>query len=153
MEGVDGIFEYIRTGGSVGLLILATKFYVDLRNLKANARANDRAADLKVEEHRDGLTIDLLAAARTEARELREELHRLRPADNYLQHYETALEYIEALLSADDATRPAVERTARAFLNRMRRMQAARGTITNEAQRLESGIRVAEREVREGGSE
>jgi septation ring formation regulator EzrA len=146
--GVDQVFEYIRTAGSVGLLALATKFYVDLRRLKASSAAEGRAADLKLEAHRDGLTFDLLAAARAEVQALHSEVQRLRPADNHLQLFETALEHIEALLSADSAARNGVERSARAFLKRMRRMQEARGTISNEVQRVESGIHVAERQER-----
>lgn len=143
--------------GNLGLLWLAARFFIENRRLKisassasATAHAEERAADLKVEQHRDELTFQLLEAARNEVQQLRREVERLRPADNHLQLFETALEHIEALLAADDASRPAAERSARAFLKRMRRMQEARGTITNEIQRLESGIHVAERSVESG---
>lgn len=157
---VAEVFEYIRTGSLMGLLWLAAKLYVDNRRLKLDAgaarakeRAEDRAADLKLEEHRDGLTFQLLEAARAELTVLRTEIQRLRPTENHLQLFETALEHIEALLNADAESRIGIERSARAFLKRMRRMQEARGTITNEVQRVESGIHVAERHERRGGGD
>jgi hypothetical protein len=152
VEGLDQIFEYVRTGGTLGLLALATKLYVDLRTLKMSNKAAERDADFKLEEHRDGLTFQLLEAARTELNVLRDEIKRLRPADNHLQLFETALEHIEALLSAEPDSREGIERSARAFLNRVRRLQTARGTLTNEFQRLESGVHVAERTAKDEGS-
>jgi hypothetical protein len=46
--------------------------------------------------------------------------------------------------------RAQAERNARAFLNRMKRLNAARGTITNEAQRMSSEIALLDREEKLG---
>jgi hypothetical protein len=150
IENLGQIFDYVQTAGLAGSLALCAKLYVDRRRLQIDAQS----ADLKIEEHRDGLTFDLLSAARTEVAALRQEVERLRPLDKHLQDFETALEHIEALMSPmNSADRRAAERSARAFLNRIRRLQEARGAITNEAQRLDSGIHVADRCERKEGEQ
>lgn len=153
--GISEVFEYIRTGSSVGFLLIALKFYVDRRRLQleastaaATAHTEERRVDLEIEKQRDGLTFSLLDAARSELAALREQVEKLRPATTHLQHFEAALEHINALLSAKDpAERAAAERSARAFLKRMQRLAEARGTITNEIQRLDSSVTLAERRV------
>lgn len=107
----------------------------------------DRNADAKLEEHRDALTFQLLEAARIELTTLRTELQRLRPMESHILHFEQALNYIEALIFGD-GDRKAVERNARAFLKRMRRLQEATGTLANEAQRIDSAVELTEREAR-----
>jgi hypothetical protein len=42
------IFEWIRTFGSLGLLALATKFYLDLRRVRANETERDQNYQLEV---------------------------------------------------------------------------------------------------------
>jgi hypothetical protein len=148
IENLGQIFDYVQTAGLAGSLALCAKLYVDRRRLQIDSQS----ADLKIEEHRDGLTFDLLNAARAEVAALRTEVERLRPLDKHLQDFETALEHIEALMSPmNPSERRATERSARAFLTRIRRLQEARGAITNEVQRLDSGLHVAEREERKGG--
>lgn len=146
---IEDVFNYLSTGGILGLLALAIGLYVDRRRLQVAAKANDRKADLDLEVHRDGLTFQLLETARAELAILRVEVERLRPNEEHLHHFEMALQHIEALLLAEsEAERMAAERGAKAFLNRMRRMQEARGTILNEAQRQESEVALSERRKR-----
>lgn len=104
-----------------------------------------READLKLEEHRDGLTFQLLEAARVELTSLRNEVSRLRPMEAHLIQFEEALHHIELMLFPGDTSRADVERHARAFLNRVRRVQTATGTMLNEAQRLDSTVEMVSR--------
>lgn len=112
--------------------------------------AADREADLKLEQHRDGLTFQLLEAARTEVAALQTQVSQLRPLEGHLIHFSEALMHIERMLIVphDSENRSQIEREARAFLNRMRRSQEVDGHIRNEAQRLESAVKVAERDSR-----
>jgi hypothetical protein len=112
----------------------------------------------RLEVHRDELTFELIksarqemSAARVEVDDLREEVKKLRAMENHFYHFQQSLEHLEALLMADTPeTRTLAERNARAFLNRMKRLNAARGTITNEAQRVSSEIALLDREDRLG---
>jgi hypothetical protein len=80
-----------------------------------------READVKLEEHRDSLTFDLLTAAREEMASLRAEAASLRPLMVHAAHLEEALDHLYAILHADgDLERKAAERRAKAFLKRMR---------------------------------
>lgn len=100
--------------------------------------------------HRDELTLQIIrmgreeiSAARLEADELREDLKKLRPMEVHFYHFQQSLDHLEALLTAATAEeRDASERNARAFLNRMRRLQEAKGTVVNEVQRAVSKERV-----------
>jgi hypothetical protein len=101
----------------------------------------DRSTDVKLEEHRDSLTFQLLEAARVEVAELRVEVQRLRPLEHHLLHFDEALRHLEELLMADgEAELGIAKRNARAFLNRVKRMREATGTLRNELQRLQSRI-------------
>lgn len=101
----------------------------------------DRDADIKIEEHRDKLTFDLLDAARLEAAAARQDAAELRPMLARLAHFEEALDHIHDLLHAEmPDEKKAAERRARAFLNRMRRIGDARGAILNEVQRAQSVV-------------
>jgi nucleoside-diphosphate-sugar epimerase len=103
--------------------------------------STDRTTDAKLEEHRDSLTFQLLEAARVEVAELRVEVHRLRPMEHHLIHFDEALRHLEELLVANTGEPLAVaKRNAQAFLNRVRRMREATGTLRNELQRLQSQI-------------
>lgn len=106
-------------------------------------------ADAELEKHRDSLTFELLGAARTEVTALREQVAALRPMEGHMFHLEQALAYLEALLNAGPNERVEIERSARAFLNRMRRGAQAVGTLANEAQRVLSETQIAERLARE----
>lgn len=90
-----------------------------------NGRREDRRAqrdtDVKLEEHRDSLTFDLLTAAREEMASLRAEAADLRPLMVHAAHLEEALDHLHALLHAEgELERKAAERRAKAFLKRMR---------------------------------
>lgn len=100
------------------------------------------AAEVDLEQHRDGLTFQLLAASRSEIAALTAQVDRLRPMEASLYDLQQAMEHIEALLNTPAADRASVERNARAFLNRMRRNAEARGTISNEVQRQTSSARL-----------
>lgn len=123
---------------------------------KAKKEAIQNADRLEV--HRDKLTFELIAsarhemsAARVEVDDLREEVKKLRAMENHFYHFQQSLEHLEALLIADTPdARAQAERNARAFLNRMKRLNAARGTISNEAQRVSSEIALLDREDRLG---
>ena len=118
----------------LGQVVLAR---VNGRAAQDNARI---AADADLEKHRDGLTFELLGAARTELTAMRTEVEKLRPLEGHVFHLEEALNHLDALLNATPEDRRNIERNARAFVNRMRRAQEARGNLANEAQRLLSGM-------------
>lgn len=107
-----------------------------------------------VERQRDELTFNLLnnartemAAARAEMEGLRGEVKSLRVLEQHFFHFQQSLEHIEALLTATPEDRRQAERNARAFLTRMRRLQDAKGTISNEMARVGASIRSTEQVV------
>lgn len=115
--------------------------------LEKREKENAAAAD-RMEEHRDDLTFQLLQTARnevgvayTEMKDLREEVKTLRALELHFFHFQQALDHLEAILFASTPElKVAAERTAKAFLNRMRRLQEAKGTLRNEAQAAVSEI-------------
>lgn len=108
--------------------------------------------------HRDELTLQIIRAgreeistARLEVEDLRDEVKKLRAMENHFYHFQQSLDHLEALLLAvTQEEREASERNARAFLNRMRRLQEAKGTVANEVQRAVSGNSIIEREKKDG---
>lgn len=123
-------------------------------------RADDKItaqhdADDRLIIHRDELTFQLLqnarlemASARIEVDDLRDEVRKLRAMENHFFHFQQSLDHLEALLFADTAeARTGAERNARAFLNRMRRLNEAKGTVANEAQRAASEIQILDRKI------
>lgn len=121
-------------------------------------RSDDRAtaqhdADDRLIIHRDELTFELLqnarlemASARIEVEDLRDEVRKLRAMENHFFYFQQSLDHLEALLFSDSPeARTAAERNARAFLNRMRRLNEAKGTIANEVQRAASKVEIADR--------
>jgi ABC-type Zn uptake system ZnuABC Zn-binding protein ZnuA len=61
--------------------------------------------------------------------------------ENHFYHFQQSLDHLEALLfSATPEEKANAERNARAFLQRMRRLNEAKGTIANEAQRAASSV-------------
>lgn len=115
---------------------------------RGDVRRVERDADVKLEEHRDSLTLDMLTAAREEMAALRSELSELRPLQGRIAHLEEALDHLHALLHAGgEAEWAAAERRARAFL---RRMRPQIGDLRNIAQRNDSA---AEFKRRFGGDE
>lgn len=109
--------------------------------------------DERMTIHRDELTFQLLqnarlemASARIEVEDLRDEVRKLRSMENHFFHFQQSLDHLEALLfSQTSEERLTAERNARAFLTRMRRLNEAKGTLANEAQRAASGLTVLER--------
>jgi hypothetical protein len=118
---------------------------------KTRKEAIDQSDRLEV--HRDELTLQIIrtgreeiAAARIEVEDLRDEVKKLRAMETHFYHFQQSLDHLEALLSATTvAEREIAERNARAFLVRMRRLQIAKGTITNEVQRASSEIELLDR--------
>lgn len=124
------------------------------RTKRADAKSTavvDNAHNLEV--HRDELTFQLLqnarlemASARIEVEDLRDEVRKLRSMENHFFYFQQSLDHLEALLfPGTDEDRIAAERNARAFLNRMRRLNEAKGTIANEAQRAVSEVEILDR--------
>lgn len=118
----------------------------------------DHAA--KVNDSRDDLAIELLSnarneiiAARSEMTGLREEINSLRSMEQHFYHFQQAIEHLVAVLSANTPEeRVNAERNAKAFLTRMQRLTEAKGTIANEVQRVDAGLKQQERKIRtEGG--
>jgi hypothetical protein len=118
------------------------------------------AVDLgdRLEMHRDDLTLQIIRTgreelqfARIEVEDLRNEVKKLRAMENHFYHFQQSLDHLEALLTAStDEERSIAERNARGFLNRMRRLQAAKGTIANETQRAASEIELLDRDQKLG---
>ena len=65
-----------------------------------------------------------------------------------------ALDHLASVLNAKNVgERASAERNARAFLNRMTRLQEAKGTIANEVQRVDAGLKQQERKIRDEGGQ
>lgn len=119
----------------------------------------DHAA--KVDMSRDGLAVELLSSARAEVvtaraemETLRDEMKALRAMEQHFYHFQQALDHLAAVLFAkDDSERTTAERNARAFLTRMNRLQEAKGTIANEVQRVDAGLKQQERKIRDEGGQ
>ena len=113
------------TAGVVGTLIMR----------RGQGRDTDRTVDAKLEEHRDKLMFDLLAAARAERAAMQADLERWKAIAAHLEDFDLALSYIEALLAADcEQDRDLVARSARAFLARIEVKRRAQQQVRAEAQ-------------------
>jgi succinylglutamate desuccinylase len=154
--GISEWLLWVQGAGWLATATIAMRFYIANKKLRiesnsadATARASDRAADLAVETHRDGLTIQLLKAAQSECEALRLELERRGPiSEEHVRHFQTALDHIEAMLLAENVgEKKTAERAALAFLNRMRRLADVRGTLMNEAQRISSAVNLLDRKT------
>jgi hypothetical protein len=114
-----------------------------------------------VDVSRDDLAIELLSSARAEvvtARaemgSLRDEINSLRAMEEHFFHFQQSLDHLSAVLFAKNPREKATaERHARAFLTRMVRLRDAKGTIANEAQRVDSGLRETEKTIRKEGGQ
>lgn len=124
-----------------------------IKRADAQALTTAENAD-RLEVHRDELTFQLLqnarlemASARIEVEDLRDEVRKLRSMENHFFYFQQSLDHLEALLFAGTSEdRAAAERNARAFLNRMRRLNEAKGTIANEVQRAASEVEILDRD-------
>lgn len=120
---------------------------------KARKVAEDRGDRLEI--HKDELTFEILRNARQEVLstrlemdDVRFEMRKLRKMETHFFHFQQSLDHLEALLSAEDGdARAAAERAAKAFLNRMRRLNEAKGTIAEEVQRVDSAVEGAIRDI------
>lgn len=116
---------------------------------------------VNIEASRDDLAIELLSSARSEVvsarsemETLRDEMKALRSMERHFYHFQQALEHLSAVLFAkDEAEKATAERNARAFLTRMTRLQEAKGTIANEVQRMDAGLKEQERTIRDEGGQ
>lgn len=114
-----------------------------------------------VNASRDDLAIELLSNARNEVVQarsemtaLREEINSLRAMEQHFYHFQQAIEHLTAVLTATTPEECAnTERNARAFLARMKRLQEAKGTIADEVQRLDAGLKQTEKKVRDEGGQ
>lgn len=131
----------------------ATQFWFH-RAKRADTKKKETADHTdRLEIHRDELTFQLLqnarlemASARIEVEDLRDEVRKLRSMENHFFHFQQSLDHLEALLfPGSEEERAQAERNARAFLNRMRRLNEAKGTIANEAQRAVSEVEFLDR--------
>jgi len=126
----------------------------DWRKMELDHKAN-------IESSRDDLAIELLSSARAEVvsarsemETLRDEMKALRSMERHFYHFQQALEHLSAVLFAkDEAEKATAERNARAFLTRMTRLQEAKGTIANEVQRMDAGLKETERKIRDEGGQ
>lgn len=126
----------------------------DWRKMELDHKAN-------IESSRDDLAIELLSSARAEVvsarsemETLRDEMKALRSMERHFYHFQQALEHLSAVLFAkDEAEKATAERNARVFLTRMTRLQEAKGTIANEVQRMDAGLKETERKIRDEGGQ
>jgi hypothetical protein len=127
-------------GGVTGAGTLALQWLKDRRSEKAT----ERTSETQIEEHRDGLTLDLLKAARDEMGELRREMVDQRMLSAKAAHIDEALDHIHALLHADgEVELRAAARRATAFLKRMRPDSVeAKGDKRNDVQTAISAARI-----------
>lgn len=113
----------------------------------------------QVEISRDDLTLQILQTARQEVSaakldidDMRDEIRKLRMMEQHFYHFQQSLEHLEALLSAEnDKELATAKRNARAFLNRIRALNEAKGTIANEAQRASSQVDIASETIDKAG--
>lgn len=114
-----------------------------------------------VEKTRNDLTIQLLSSARSEAVAARAEIeglhgqvNSLRQLEQHFFHFQQALDHLDAIVNAaDEGVRKQAERSARAFLTRMRRLMEAKGTIANEVQTVDSALKKTEKIIRDEGGQ
>jgi hypothetical protein len=140
------------------IITAAVAWIGSMLNTRRMMKNEADARDDRLEVHRDDLTLAIIstgreeiAAARIEVSNLRDEVKKLRAMETHFYHFQQSLDHLEALLTASTVEeRENAERNARAFLNRMRRLQNAKGTIANEAQHAASEIELLDREDKLG---
>ncbi len=148
--------EVLGVGAWVALTSVVTWFAAAWNYRTKTQKDHEEQGD-RLEVHRDQLTFDLLKNARfemsqahVEVEDLRGEVRKLRSMEQHFYHFEQSLDHLEALLLAETPEATALAtRNGRAFLNRMRRLQDAKGTIANEAQRHLAGVKFTDRAIDE----
>lgn len=97
-----------------------------------------QAREEKLVDHANSLAIELLKIAKSEAASLRQQIADLQRGDATLaaraQHFEEALQHVEALLNPSPDDREAIEHSARLFLGRMVVHRQIAGTVANREQ-------------------
>lgn len=147
--------------GASGFAVITTAaawFGQGWRYRERTKKEKDEQAD-RLEIHKDELTFQLLQSARTEMNAtknemetLRDEVRTLRALEQHFYHFEQSLDHLQAVLHAkDDDEVKTARRNATAFLNRMRRLAEAKGTIANEVQRAESTVGMTEKTLKDIG--
>lgn len=154
-ETVLGVAPWVIIASLVtwGVTVWQMRLRAEEKREKTAKEVIDRGERLEI--HRDELTFELLqtargemTVARVEMEDLRDEVRKLRKMELHFYHFQQSLDHLEALIFAEtDVIRATAERNARAFLTRMRRLTAAKGTIANEAQRAASEVHVAEQNL------
>lgn len=87
---------------------------------RAAIRKVDGDVGIRIEEHRDNLTFQLLRAAKDEVVAARAEVAMFRPLAKHLAHFEEAITLIERLVaSVEENELVAAREAALKFLNRM----------------------------------
>lgn len=132
---------------------IAWQMYTRKDDKKQKAEKEAFAEAGNMERHRDDLLLKLIKqvteenkVAFAELDVVREENRALRALEQHFYNFKQAMEHLRDLLTADAENRPLAERRAQAFIDRMERMQAAKGDIQQSMQVLESGARVSKRE-------
>lgn len=88
---------------------------------RAELRKIDGDVGIRIEEHRDNLTFQLLKAAKDEVAAARAEVALFRPLARHLAHFEEALNLIERLvLAVEEKELEFARKAASAFLQRMK---------------------------------
>lgn len=105
------------------ILTLLGNAFVGWLKQRADLRKINSDVEIRIEEHRDNLTFQLLKAAKDEVAAARAEVALFRPLARHLAHFEEAINHIERLVAANDEKEISVARDAALkFLNRMRGM-------------------------------
>lgn len=123
---------------------------------RSDRTAAQITAELGREGQLDDLTKELIASAKADIKDLREELSILRPLQTHLLHFEEAIFHLEAIVLASDPNALIdAKRSASAFLKRIDRSRRAVGNIRQETQILRSADQVARNraEERQDGEE
>lgn len=105
------------------ILTLVGNAFVGWLKQRADLRRINGDVEIRIEEHRDNLTFQLLKAAKDEVAAARAEVAMFRPLARHLAHFEEAIDHIERLVVASDEKELSVAREAGLkFLQRMRGM-------------------------------
>lgn len=108
---------------ATSLLTLTGNFVVGWLRNRVDLRKINSDVEIRIEEHRDNLTFQLLKAAKDEVAAARAEVALFRPLARHLAHFEEAINHIERLVAASDEKEIGVARDAALkFLGRMRGM-------------------------------
>jgi hypothetical protein len=152
-----GVAPWVAVSAGVSWVAQAWIYRVKRADDKVTAQ---HETDDRLIMHRDELTLQIirtgreeLTSARIEVDDLRDEVRKLRVMEGHFFHFHQSLDHLEALLTASTPEeRKLAERNAQAFLARMRRLNAARGTLANEAQRSASEVSLIERSEKDSGN-